>query len=157
MSDDPIPNKFPRINFGYNNVAAKATSIKELAKQQKDQDQQTQDHLTEYRKDRYKKSSIINRIIRLEKDLKRSIDLFDIYSRFTNSEIDWLNDENILRWLLGPIEVDSDSSGLELRKIDSDQSISEPELYTIIQLHSRPQVYFNQDRPKTRNMEVPCN
>ena len=159
MSDDVDVSKFPRFNFyGYDDITARAISKKELAKLQQqayDQEQQTQHQLEEYHQGWCKKLSIINRIVGLEKDLKHPLDLFDIYAsrRFTNAEIDSLNEEGILRWLLGPIVIKnhggSGSSGS--RKINLDQSMLEP-LHTIIQLHSRSQVFKAGDN--SREMEV---
>lgn len=65
-----------------------------------------EEQLDEFHSRWYKQSIIIQKLIELERRLGHPPDLFDLYSshRFTNAEIDWLNEEGILHWLLdGPI------------------------------------------------------
>jgi hypothetical protein len=88
----------------------------------------------------YKQSIIIQKVIELEGDLGHPPDLFDLYSshRFTNAEIDWLNEEGILYWLL-------DGSIFSIYKRQPVGDGSNSELCNIIRLcpQFQPQNQFN--------------
>src|SRR5215831_15538778 len=62
--------------------------------------------LREFRHRWYEESTTIQKVVELERMSQKSLDLWDIYlsRKFTNSEIDWLYNNDILRWLSdGPI------------------------------------------------------
>ena len=76
------------------------------------------------------------------KNKKGFLDLFDLYTYFTNKEIDLIKEE--LGWLLGP----DDDYNNDSRDYSDCQ---EEELHTIIQLHSRPPLYETRDsKPRPR-------
>ena len=64
------------------------------------------EQLKEFRHRWYEESTTIQKVVELERMSQKPPDLWDLYlsRKFTNAEIDWLNESGILYWLLdGPI------------------------------------------------------
>jgi hypothetical protein len=114
--------------------------------------------LHEFRQRWQQECNMIARVVRLEREVGRPLDLFDIYpsGRFTNAQIDWLDHEDILYWLLngdGPIS----SAYNDSQPVAVGDEVHEIKLCNIIRLCPQSDLSINQPEQIAENQDLTIN